>query len=407
MSIKKTYFNSILCHLFVVGLFIVFPNKLSAERVDNIYITTKCLKEDGIKEILELYKLSEYQENVDYFLGLNRLGGAVKLEKGKEYFLPIYRYPYNGKSIRTSLGLSDWATAEAIMEYNHSLFESKVRKEDLYKSKELWVPHHLMKGQTVSPVSLKKIISKPSLKKHGATENNFSIFGKKYANVKMKSNKLKGKVFYIVSGHGGPDPGAIAKKNGKRLHEDEYAYDIGLRLTKNLISYGAKAYMIIRDPDDGIREENYLKPSQDERCWPNEPIPLDQVERLQQRANAINRLYAQNQKQGAKSQELLMLHLDSRDVKKQIEMFFYYKKNNQKSKNLALKLQKTVKGKYSKQGKNYNGVVKTRDLFMLRETKPTSVYVEVGNMQNANDQRRFIPASNRQAIANWIFDGLK
>ena len=31
------------------------------------------------------------------------------------------------------------------------------------------------------------------------------------ANVKVTSNRLAGACFYVVSGHGGPDPGAIGK----------------------------------------------------------------------------------------------------------------------------------------------------------------------------------------------------
>ena len=42
--------------------------------------------------------------------------------------------------------------------------------------------------------------------------------------------------FYLVSGHGGPDPGCIGKYRGKELHEDEYAYDIILHFDKALIS---------------------------------------------------------------------------------------------------------------------------------------------------------------------------
>lgn len=35
------------------------------------------------------------------------------------------------------------------------------------------------------------------------------LFGKQLANVKVTSNRLAGACFYVVSGHGGPDPGAI------------------------------------------------------------------------------------------------------------------------------------------------------------------------------------------------------
>ncbi len=80
------------------------------------------------------------------------------------------------------------------------------------------------------------------------------LFGKKYGTFKQKSTNLAGAVFYLVSGHGGPDPGAIGYYNGKTLHEDEYAYDVNLRLARNLMENGAKVYILIQDKKDGILE---------------------------------------------------------------------------------------------------------------------------------------------------------
>ncbi len=43
---------------------------------------------------------------------------------------------------------------------------------------------------------------------------------------------------------------------------------------------------------------------------------------------------------------------------------------------------------------------------MLRETHPVAVFIELGNIRNSNDQKRFLIESNRQAVANWLVDGL-
>lgn len=40
---------------------------------------------------------------------------------------------------------------------------------------------------------------------------NVPLFGDKYKDVEITTDELKDQVFYIVPGHGGPDPGAIAK----------------------------------------------------------------------------------------------------------------------------------------------------------------------------------------------------
>lgn len=73
------------------------------------------------------------------------------------------------------------------------------------------------------------------------------LFGKANATYQVTSNSLKGATFYLVSGHGGPDPGCIGKYQGKELHEDEYAYDIILRLGRELLKRGAKVHFIIQD----------------------------------------------------------------------------------------------------------------------------------------------------------------
>ena len=77
------------------------------------------------------------------------------------------------------------------------------------------------------------------------TTINEPLFGKELANVKVTSNRLAGACFYVVSGHGGPDPGAIGRAGRHELHEDEYAYDIALRLARVLMQEGADVRIII------------------------------------------------------------------------------------------------------------------------------------------------------------------
>ncbi|GHU63543.1 hypothetical protein FACS1894123_06510 [Bacteroidia bacterium] len=55
----------------------------------------------------------------------------------------------------------------------------------------------------------------------------------------------------MVSGYGGPDCGVIANVDGHKLHEDEYAYDIMLRLARSLMGHGATVHVIIQDKKDG------------------------------------------------------------------------------------------------------------------------------------------------------------
>ena len=236
-------------------------------------------------------------------------------------------------------------------------------------------------------------------------KKNFEIFGQKNREVAIKSNELNGAVFYLMSGHGGPDPGAIGKLNGHLLCEDEYAYDVTLRLAKNLIERGAAIYMIIRDSNDGIRDEQFLSPDKDEVCYPNREIPLSQLARLKQGTDAVNDLHASNK---GKFQRLVVIHVDSRSKKENIDVFFYHDKSSSTGKKLATTLKQTFEQKYATHQPNrgYEGTVSERNLYVTRNSFVPAVFIELGNINHTKDQQRFIIADNRQAVANWLRDGL-
>ena len=252
-------------------------------------------------------------------------------------------------------------------------------------------------------------------KKRAATGNNisssgkpiqrFTIFGTKYQDVVIENNELKGAVFHLISGHGGPDPGAVGKYNGKMLCEDEYAYDITLRLVRNLISKGATVYIIIRDPNDGIRDGWYLAPDKDEVCYPNLPIPINHMARLRQRVEAVNKLY---KKHRGKYQRLIDIHVDSRSTRENIDVFFYHDKGSISGKKLATNLRDTFDKKYNQHqpGRGYRGTVSDRNLYVLKYSAPVATLIELGNINHERDIRRIIIDDNRQAVANWLTEGL-
>jgi N-acetylmuramoyl-L-alanine amidase len=219
---------------------------------------------------------------------------------------------------------------------------------------------------------------------------------------------LKGKVYYVVAGHGGPDSGAVGKYGNYNLCEDEYAYDVSLRLCRKLLEHGAIAYMITRDNSDGIRSGKILPCDRDETSWKNQKMFRGQKARLHQRSGAVNRLYETHKKAGAKQQQMVAIHIDSRSKRYSADVFFYYYKYSKDGKKLAKSLHAKMKEKYAIHRKSgrYSGTVTSRDLHMLRETKPTSVYIELGNIRNANDQKRFILESNRETLAKWLFEGM-
>lgn len=391
---------------FFIILFCSFQTDTQPE-----YLKVKLSRSMSIQELLEKYFLNEYDCNYQHFLKINKLTTNTPLSQNKIYNLPILIYDFNGKSIRSSVGISDLNVAKFIESYN-TLLQKKNIKPNSYKTdKYLYVPHHATncrssKKATPRPnVSTENEEDVPEKLVSGQTKT-FSIFGKKYEEVPIVDKKLKGKIFYVEAGHGGPDPGAQTKVNGRTLCEDEYAYDVSLRVARELIKHSATVFIINRDPNDGIRDGDFLLCDSDERTFPDLKIPVHHKTRLFQRSDAVNELYDTYSKKGIKDQRLIVIHVDSRGKKEHIDTFLYYQSGNEESKKVAKRMQATLENKYAtKASRDYTGTVTTRDLHMLREVKPTTVFVEIGNIRNELDRKRIMIKNNRQAIASWLVEG--
>jgi N-acetylmuramoyl-L-alanine amidase len=234
----------------------------------------------------------------------------------------------------------------------------------------------------------------------------YPIFGKEEALVVNKSDQLSGAIYYLISGHGGPDPGAIETYGDVTIAEDEYAYDVTLRLAKELLAHGAKVYIIVRDENDGIRNKSALEIDRDEVVYPKQKIPLRQVDRLKQRVEAVNELYLKNK---GSYQRLLVTHVDSRSKGQNIDVFFYHHKKSRNGKRLAENIHNTFLAKYKEYQPNreYTGTFSDRsNLYLVKNTLPAMAYIEIGNLRNKKDQRRILDPDNRQALAKWITEGV-
>lgn len=357
----------------------------------------KVVKGDVLTALLVRYDINKPCD-VTQFCDLNNIKNKEHLLADQYYTLPISIYPYDGKSIRSTIGITNFEIAKKIENYNNDLLEKKIKPEN-YKNGKLWVPYHLQEA-CLKVLNTAEETTTPSVKV-------FPIFGKEHEEVKLIDRQLSNSIFYLVSGHGGPDPGAIGKYKNNSLCEDEYAYDITLRLAKNLLEHDAMVYIIVRDKDDGIRSENILACDKDEVCWKDQIIPLNQKKRLQQRSDAINELYLTN-KAKKKEQYLIVLHIDSQGKNNRADVFFYHHSSSTTGKKLANKLLHTIEEQYQihQKGRGYSGTVKARNLHMIREPHPTTVYIELGNIKNKQDQKRFVLESNRQSIADWLAKGI-
>jgi len=356
--------------------------KIKAEKGNGIYTL---LRQNGFppKEYMEL------------FIELNKakLGKDNSLIEGRIYLLPI-------KEKIDSVIQTDIPIKEIVPE--------KVMDER--KDTQITLP----------VTEIRKIIPKKKVNDKKGTEiplpiadvrkivpvkNIYEIYGKNYNEVTIKNSDLFGTVYYLMSGHGGPDPGAVSFLGGHQLCEDEYAYDVTLRLARNLTECGATVYMIIRDPNDGIRDDPFLIGDKDEVCYPDQVIPLSQLARLQQSSAAVNKLAAENK---GKFQRLVVIHVDSRSKNENIDVFFYHNIGSKPGENLANTLRETIGKRYAQYqpSRGYTGSISERNLYVIKNSIPTSVFIELGNINHIRDQQRLLVPGNRQAVSNWLKDGL-
>lgn len=422
------------------------------------YLKVKAKAGQGAMAILREYKVLEYKCLLDQFYKINNLKPGTELSKSKSYLLPIKQEKFDGKSIRTSIGISDYDLAKKIEKYNDAVHASKLQKQNFKKSKVLWVPEFtsecikedlitaaksnkseiLTKTKTITeekeitkPINTKpdsnartlvaeRKITNDDEDSDTSSEKNtveighfkrvsnkkiqFGLFGSKYKNIDIESDELKNHSFYIVPGHGGPDPGAVAKNIHGSFDacEDEYAYDVCLRLARELMQKGAEVFVIVQDKNDGIRDEMYLDCDTDEVCMGNDEIPISQKKRLRQGMKKVNALYHKN-KHKTDNHWMISIHVDSRPSEDRQDVFFYYQADSDKGKSKTKDIQQVFANKYETyQNREYTGHTSSRPLYVIRASRPEPIFIELGNILNEKDRERILKPTNRQLLADWI-----
>ncbi len=375
------------------------------------YVTYSPKKGEKLEIICKKFHLPFSPSFKTYFhlLNKNKIKNIDKILWGISYKLPIIILN-NDEFELNYVQTFEKSNLDSIKSYNRIVERKGIKLE----RKTIWIPFHLDQSFFIektgihSPIPIEqKEEEKPKIEKAKKEKkvDKFSrpYYGKKYKSPKYKSKQLKNFAFYLVSGHGGIDPGAIGYYKNYELHEDEYAYDITLRLARELESHGAKVFMITIDTADGIRNDEVLKPTFDELYHGGIPIPDNQKERLQLCANIVNQLYNEN-KDKYKHHISVNIHLDSRSESKKIDVFFYYQENNPTSIKIGEILLETFRKQYeiNQPGRGYSGTLLTRNLFMIRNTIFPTIYIELGNIRNPNNQVRFLKSSNREALAKWL-----
>ena len=91
------------------------------------------------------------------------------------------------------------------------------------------------------------------------------------------------------------------------------------------------------------------------------------------------------------------------------DVFFYHHAGSAPGLRLAKNIHQVFTNRYRQAQPNrpYSGSVSERSsLYEVHNSHAPAVFMELGNIRNQRDQRRFVVPDNRQALANWIYEGL-
>lgn len=220
---------------------------------------------------------------------------------------------------------------------------------------------------------------------------------------------LYGKVVIIDPGHGGEDPGSSGIHSGKRVFEDEYNYDVALRIAKLVKQNGGLAFLTVVDP-------NQRTP----RDWkPQEVFPADYDERF---ASDGTRAVARTrgmQKRLALANQLLKKYPRHRIA--WISIHFDVVGRNAEIQGVRIingngdTLPIALQGAFGKRLREVAPVVGNGDrdhgirkLYVLSKANKvkSKVLIELGNFRNRTDLWRIRNPVVREAYARAIVEGL-
>ena len=268
--------------------------------------------------------------------------------------------------------------------------------------------------------------------------------------LKFKSVKNYNKIHVILdSGHGGGDPGASAgsRKTKDLIYEDEVVYDVSKRISKLFKKHGVVVHPTLSDPNQK-KPVLYLSNRHDKD---EQLLVTPRYSTRNSRIGANMRVYLVNhiykklikQKVPAKNILFISLHGDSlhsslsgvmvyyadhrlrrghfglknsiyRRIKEYNSKLTFQKKDNKFSEKISKSFGKKIIVEFQKQKLRTHRVSSAVRGYLFRKGKktlpavlryskvPTSVLIEIANLNNRRDRRDLLKSKTRQRIAKAI-----
>ncbi len=308
-------------------------------------------------------------------------------------------------------------------------------------------------------VHLKKVvpqIAKNSVKEAKKEEVKKAPIQEKKSKSKSSKNvvSIKDQIHIILdSGHGGADPGAVAgdPKNGDKVYEDDVVYDIVQRMLPELKQSGFVVHETVRDRSQSA-PINFLseKVDRDEELLVNPRYGLENARvGVNMRVFLVNHIYLKLRKKGVPSDQIVLIsvHGDALHDSLRGAMIYYpdrrvrsrafgivksvYTKRDEYTRRVTFNAgDNKLSEKYSKdlgetlidsfrdakwithrsnavRGYYIRGGKKSLPAILRYSKIPTSVLVEVANLNNSKDRKLILDSRNRQKIAHAMVNGLE
>jgi len=340
--------------------------------------------------------------------------------------------------------------ANKILKLNNISDAKLIKNRQKIKIPLEWLSEEFIGNQVSENISRKKIKEKSKKRikvKSVATKKKVHKRKKRIVSKKTKTKTNVHKIHVILdSGHGGGDPGASggSRKNKDLIYEDEVVYDVSKRMSKLLKKEGVIVHPTLADPNQRkpVRFLSHRHDKDEQLLVTPRYSARNSRVGANMRVYLVNHLYKKLRKQKVPPENILFisLHGDSlhsslrgvmvyypdrrlrrgsfrlrnkiyRSIKEYDSKLTFHTKDNRYSEKLSKSFGKIIIDQFRKRklsthrgsspvrGYLYRKGKKTLPAILRYNKVPTSVLVEIANLNNRLDRIALLKSKTRQQIA--------